>query len=80
MQALEDRPDLGEWQWVMDAFSQLHAARSAGFVGAEPLRPDAILAWLEIHRVDDVDVRAEFYRLITALDLAWIKLRMESAK
>jgi hypothetical protein len=77
VEALEKRPDVYPWGWVLDAFGQLHACRSAGFGGAEPIRAESVLAWLDIHGIDDRDMRADVYAMLVAMDVAWRKAAAE---
>jgi hypothetical protein len=69
--ALEERPMLVPWlELPWKAFLDLHRHRPTGW-GASPLPLESIVAWMDLHGVDD---RAQMFELISALDAEWLEV------
>lgn len=77
------RPDLDPGlAHVWQGFWQLSAGRMSGDLGVQPIRTEAIAAWLEIHGHRGLAERAELLELILALDadfMAWARGRAADA-
>jgi len=72
---LPDLPDLGAHVW--DWFCELHAGRSCGMTGADPITWEAIDAWA---RRTDRDPMPWEVTAIKQIDAAWIGVQMEQRR
>jgi hypothetical protein len=62
---------MAEGQWVWDAFAELSCRRPVGFgPGAIPMTE--IVAWLDLHQVEEMEERTEFVELIGVMDREWL--------
>jgi hypothetical protein len=77
--ALMNRPELGpELVAFWSAFWSLHPTRQSG-MGLEPLQPQAIKAWLDIHGVQSIDLRARYYGFVTRMDQSFLRWHREKS-
>lgn len=67
-------PDL-QYHW--DCFWELNATRPSGFGGVERIRYTEMLAYMEIHHIDDLAQRARFCERIRYLDSLFIEVYEE---
>lgn len=64
---------------VWDAFQGLSACRTCG-LGPNPIGWDQMLAWFEIHGIEDADVRDTYCRLIMVMDRVFLDHAAEAVK
>ena len=55
---------------IWQAFQDLNNSRTVGFC-VNPIQVSEIKAWLDIHEVSETEDKAEYFRLIKALDAVW---------
>ena len=68
MPALEERPELDECEtWYLRAFRTLSASRQAGF-GQNPITLADMLAFMQIHGINDLNDREDFVFLVQEMD------------
>ena len=70
------RPDLECFWW---AFWSLHPTRLRMEV-PQPIQPEAIAAYLEIHGLTSPRDRPRYYGLVTAIDQRWLRWYHEKSK
>jgi len=69
-----DRPELaGDLSHVWQGFWQLSAGRALGETGPQPLRTEAIEAWLSIHGHEDLQERQELLDWLLTMDLEYLR-------
>src|SRR5690606_33300646 len=70
--ALDNRPELfDDLELVWQAFQELCHFRPSGWsYQAIPL--EAIVAWMDLHEIYDLDERLFVYRMILCLDAKWV--------
>jgi len=79
VQALKDRPYLyDDLLWVYTSFFMLN--RPQGMSAPSGIPTSEILAYLDLHGVDDIAERTEFFRFIKVLDRTWLKYQASQTK
>ena len=77
--ALENKSEIYEdLELAWACFLNLNRERPPGFSDAHPITIDKIVAWMDLHCVEGVDMRADFYFLVAVADetvLAWNRNR-----
>ena len=71
--ALEEKPELDGYElWHFKAFKVLSASRQAGF-GQNPITLSDMLAYMQIHGINDPDDREDFVFFMQEMDDEYIK-------
>jgi hypothetical protein len=75
VQALEDMPELDlDLVLFWEAFYELTNARQYSMGGPQPLANTEIVAWMDIHEIEN---RTELYQFVRHLDTHWMRWARE---
>lgn len=70
---IDDKPELqGDLIYFYMAFATISRRRQIGFAAC-PIQIGEIVAWLDLHGIENPELRQEYFFFITLLDDHWMK-------